>query len=175
MEYTVGIKEVLILILPKDYDRQCPKNSLYTGWRSLRDRSAMKQKWPTIIQRMPSDRQDLSMVCQWSSSDLHGLFQSPKKSLNGCQGKRSLNERSTNAQGVLSDFTDLPMISQRSFNECQIYPPWRIDGWEINECTRISHRNSFFVAFERLSQFVIAQPYPSCVKGPLLILSYDNY
>ena len=57
-------------------------------------------------------------------------------------------QRST--QGVLNDLINLPAITQRSFNERQICAPQRRDGWEIIEITRISYRNGFFVAFERL-------------------------
>ena len=114
-------------------------------------------------QRLPSNCHDLSMISQWSSSDLHGcrgLLKVLTQSLNDRWWKQSLNERSTNAkwtlnerstngQGVLNNLIDLSIISQGSFNECQICPLRRRDGWEINERIRLSHRNDCFIAFER--------------------------
>ena len=67
---------------------------------------------------------------------------------------------SMNTQQVLMD---LSMISQRSFNESQVFQPQRRDSWEINERTSISHRNGFLVAFERSSPFLIAQWSPNAL------------
>ena len=93
----------------------------------------------------------ISMVATVTSK----FWLSPKQSLNDHQGsdlatntQQMINKWSKSAQGVLDDLIDLPMISQRSFNKCQICSPWRRDGWEINNHTRISHRKSFFIAFE---------------------------
>ena len=114
---------------------------------------AMK-KWPDlsmIFQRVPSHHQDLSMICQWSSSLLHSrqgfLKVSTKSKTISMIAKGS--DLSMNAQGTLNVLIDFPMISQRSFNERRIFPPQKRNGWQINERTRISHRNSFIVAFER--------------------------
>ena len=92
-------------------------------------------------QRSPSNRQDLSMICQWSSSDLHSrhsLFKVltqfktismiAKGSDHSTNTQRMLNECSRSTQGVLSDLIDLPMMSQWSFNQCQFLPPQKRDG-----------------------------------------------
>ena len=110
------------------------------------------------VQRLPSDYQDLSMISQWSSSDIHtrhGLrkvltqFKTISLVQNNCQGKWFLNDCSMNTQGALNDLIDLLMISQRSFNIRQICPTQRRHGWELKERTRISQRNGFCIAFEK--------------------------
>ena len=136
-------------------------------------------------QRSPRSLSDLSMIIQWSSqspwsprsfdSVQSNLSMIAKESDLSTNAQWTLNECSTNAQWALNDLINLPMISQRSFNERTKCPPRRRDGWEINECTRISQRNGFFIAFERLlkdqANFVSLNGYPTIsvrCKGPFI-------
>ena len=102
----------------------------------------------------------LSMIIQWSpwSPWSPQSFDSAQNNLNDHQRKWSLNEHSMNVHWMLkenltisssSTISSILMIFQWSFVEPQICPPQRRDGWEINEHTRISPRNGFFIAFER--------------------------
>ena len=105
-----------------------------------------------------SNHQDLSIIVRWSPQSPWSLYSFDsvqnismiaKGSDLSTNSQWTLNKRSTNAQGVLIGLINLSMISQRSFNERQICPPRRRDGWEINEHTRISHRNGFWEIVER--------------------------
>ena len=110
-----------------------------------------------IFQRAPSDCPNLSIISQWSSSDLHShhglrkvltqfktIFQwSPREAIS----QRMLNELSMNTQWTLNDRSRSIQWSHRSLNDLSVIfqwmpicPPRRRNGWEINECTRISHR-----------------------------------
>ena len=112
-----------------------PLNPLYTGVIiSLND------LWKSA-QRLPSDREDLSMISQWSSSDLHGhhavlevLTQS--KTISQWSPREvisqwMLNKRSTNTlltQGVFNDLIDISMISQYlSMNAKFVHPKGEMD------------------------------------------------
>ena len=95
---------------------------------------------------------DLSMISQWSSSDLHGhqgllkVILSFQNNLLMIAKGRNLSERSTNAQGVLKECSMISSISQWTPNFSTLKEGWLRDQ---TKCTRISHRNGFFIVFER--------------------------
>ena len=61
------------------------------------------------------------------------------------------SDLSMNAQRTLKERLTISLISQWSLNDLSINAKFfhLRKSWEINERTRISHRNSFFGAFER--------------------------
>ena len=73
-----------------------------------------------IFQRATSDRQDLSMIYQWLSNDLHGrngLLKALSQPKTISQWSPREAHLSTIAQGALNDLIDLQMISQWSPND----------------------------------------------------------
>ena len=94
------------------------------------------------------------MICQWSSCDLHDQsFDSVQNNLSmiakGTNAQWTLNKCSRSDQGVLNDLIDPPNgLIHLSTNANFFHPEGEMA--EINERTRISNRNGFFIAFERL-------------------------
>ena len=93
----------------------------------------------------------LSVLMHWSSS--------PNDNCHCIVNLRIVQWSPRSPQSFDSIQNNLSMIAKRSdlsksaqwfLSDLSIFPPRSRDSWEINECTRISPRNSFFVAFERL-------------------------
>ena len=138
------------------------------GWRLLRDYWAMK-KWPdlsTIFQRVPSNRQDLLMI---SSSDLHGRHGLCKVLT------QSITIFQWWPREAISQWTNTPW----TLNKRQIFPLRRRDGWEINDCMRISHISGFALPLRDCLRIgpifdcsMVALWSPFCVTGPLKIILF---
>ena len=119
--------------------------------RSLNDLSKSALQSPTSLN-------DLSMIVQWSpwSPQSPQSFDKVQKNLSMIVNGSDL---SMNAQQTLKEHSRSTQGSHRSPNDLSA-----IFQWTPN----LSTLNSFFVAFVRSGQSLIAQWSSSCVKGPLL-------
>ena len=156
-------------------------------WRSLNNRWAMKN-WPDlsrIFQRAPSDRQDLSMICQLSPLSLKQSFN--ERSINTQQ---TLNDRSTNTQWMLNEHSGSAQRSHWSLIDHSVIFQWMPNFSTPKERWLRDQR-----AYKDLPQkcwFLLilrdcrqigpilyrsggTQQSRSCVKGPLMSLRCNTY
>ena len=163
-------------------------NPLYTGVAMV-ERSLSTEKMVRSLndlsksaQRSPWDRQDLSMISQWSANDLHGhhglrYVLTESKAISHWSLKGSdlsmkaqwvfqwkFNERARTAQQSHRSLSDLSAIFPRMPIFCTPKERWLRNQWAHKDLTQKRPFHCFWEIIERSGPFLIAQWSPNDLR-----------